>query len=671
MGVPASTRRLRFGLFEADVSSRELYKGGRLVHLQGQPFQLLVILLERPGEVVTREDLRRALWPAETFVDFDEGLNTAIKKLRYSLGDSPDNPTFIQTVLRRGYRFLAPVTAVEAAVTNTPPDIRGPDDLARDVTDLRAFVTVSPAGVGEGAKPLWSVWRSWSIPAKASAIALPTLILLALFASWSRSSNRDAGRGSIDSLAVLPLENLSGDTAQEYFADGMTDQLITALGQLNSLRVISRTSSMQYRGVRKPLPQIARELHVDAIVEGTIIRSGTKVRIDAQLIRASDDRHLWAQSFQSDARDMLGLQREVAETIAKQVRSTLLAGDQIRAGVPAPASLEAYELYLRGEYYLNRFTGESLQQAAKYFQQAMEKDPDYAPAYCKLSGCYRMLGNMGVLPTTVANRKAKALIAKALELEPDFGPAHTGKGWNLLSYDLDFAAAGAEFKRAVELSPNSPESHQGLSDYYATVGQLQEAVRESERTRDLDPLAAIVNNDLCRMLTLARRYDEALAQCKANVDLESNSARSLWMVGDVYAAKGMEFEALSSFLEALQRAGAPPTMIAAAQAGARHGGVKGYWQALVPFTSENMAKGYIGPFDAALGYTHAGDADKAMPWLEEAVKARSFGITYLGVDPVFDPLRSDPRFVSLLKRMGLPVRFHGQQGDASGRESTK
>ncbi|HJS98739.1 MAG TPA: winged helix-turn-helix domain-containing protein [Terriglobales bacterium] len=649
-----SPQVLRFGVFDLDLPSGELRKAGARVRLQPRLLQLLLILLERPGTVVTREELRQRLWPADTFVDFDLSLNSALKKLRYALGDVADNPIFIETLPRRGYRFIASVTTISAAssVDAVPNQNR------------QKLQSVFPAPSS------WSAWRSWPMSAKALAIALPLVILLALFAGWIRLSNGGAGRGSIESLAVLPLENLSGDTTQDYFADGMTDQLITDLGQLNYLRVISRTSSMQYRGVRKPLPQIARELHVDAIVEGTIIRSGDKVRIDAQLIRVSDDRHLWAQSFQSDARDVLGLQREVANAIAKQVRSTLLPGDQVRLGIPAPASLDAYELYLRGEYYLNRFTSESLQQAAKYFQQAIEKDSDYAPAYCKLSGCYRILGNMGTLPLRVANMKAKALVGKALEIDPDFGPAHSGKGWGLLLYDLDFASAGAEFKRAVELSPNSPESHQGLSDYYATVGQLQEAVHESERARNLDPLASIVNNDLCRKLTFARRYDEALAQCKANMDLDSNSARSLWIVGDVYAAKGMESEAVSSFLEALKRAGAPPHMIAAAQAGARDGGLKGYWQALVRFTPESMAKGYIGPFDAALGYTYAGDADKAMPWLEEAVKTRSFGITYLGVDPTFDPLRSDPRFVSLLKRMGLPVQFHGQQGDASLREST-
>ena len=269
-----------------------------------------------------------------------------------------------------------------------------------------------------------------------------------------------------------------------------------------------------------------------------------------------------------------------------------------------------------------------------------------------------MLANMGVLSKPEANEKARALDAKTLELDPNFGPAHAAKGWGLLLYELDFASAGNEFKRAVELSPNSTEAHQGLGDYYAAVGQLDEAVHEVERARELDPLASIVNHDLCQTLTFARRFDEALAQCKANLELNPNSARAIWVIGDAYAGKGMDSEALSYVLRGLKVSGVSSETIAAAEAGASRAGLKGCWQALIPFALEALRKGELDAFSVAVVYTHAGDSDKAISWLRKAVEARSFGISFLGVDPTFDRLRSDPRFLSLLQDLSLTKHSH-------------
>jgi TolB-like protein/Tfp pilus assembly protein PilF len=506
-----------------------------------------------------------------------------------------------------------------------------------------------PASAREG--------RPWRLAAKLSLLALATAaaMLVVWKLGWrTRSAANTNSQANIRSLAVLPLENLSGDPSQDYFADGMTDELITNLGQIGSLRVISRTSVMQYRGVHKPLPQIARELNVDAIVEGTVVRSGSQVRIAAQLIQAPVDKHLWAQSYESDLKDVLGLQHEVANAIAKQVRMTLIPHEQIRLGVERPLNLEAYQSYLRGEYFLNRFTPDSIRKAIDYFQQAVDEDPDYAPAYSKLAGCYQILGNMGATPKKMAYPKAKLLVAKALLLDPQFAAAHAVQGWRLLQYELDFGSAGAEFKRAIELSPNGVEGHEGLGNYYASIGQAEQSVHEMEYARELDPLGVIVNNDLCEILFFARRYDEAIAQCKANLDLDPNSVPALWFLGHVYAAKGMNSEAVSTFLQAMQLGGVPPGMIAAAKTGARDSGLRGFWKALTPFLPENVANGNLEPFEAAVSYASAGDADMALRSLEKAVEARSYGITYLGVNPIFDELRSDPRFISLLGRIGLP-----------------
>ena len=640
---------VRFGVFDVDMQAGELRKTGLRVKLQQQPFQVLVVLLERPGEVVTREELRQRLWPADTFVDFDLSLNSALKKLRYALGDVADSPTFIETIPRRGYRFIAAVRPVTPDSANSS----GLFQVETTTTEEEASRRIS-APIPASARK-WS----WRLAAKLSllAVAMAAAMLVAWRLAWrTRSSANTNSQANIQSLAVLPLENLSGDPSQDYFADGMTDELITSLGQISSLRVISRTSVMQYRDVHKPLPQIARELNVDAIVEGTVVRSGGQVRIAAQLIQASADKHLWAQSYQSDLKDVLGLQHEIASAIAKQIRMTLTPNEQIRVGVERPLNPEAYESYLRGEYFLNRFTPDSVRKAVDYFQQAIDKDPNYAPAYSKLAGCYQILGNMGTISKKVAFPKAELFVAKALELDPQFAPAHAIQGWTLLQYELDFTTAGAKFKRAVELNPNAVEGHEGLGDYYATIGRLQESVQEVERARELDPLATIVNFDLCGMLFFARRFDEALAQCNANLDLDPKSVRSLWLIGGIYAAKGMNSEAVSAFLQAMQLGGAPPGMIAAAKTGARDSGLKGFWKALTPFLPENVFNGNLEPFDAAVSYAYAGDTDMALRSLEKAVEARCYGITYLGVNPIFDELRSDPRFVSLLRRIGLPQR---------------
>jgi TolB-like protein/DNA-binding winged helix-turn-helix (wHTH) protein/Tfp pilus assembly protein PilF len=637
---------VRFGVFDLDVQAGELRKAGLKVKLQQQPFQVLAALLERPGALVTREELRKRLWPANTFVDFDLNLNSALKKLRYALGDAADTPTFIETIPRRGYRFIATVKFGTVDPANEP-GIAQPNST---ITDKLGRSTSTPTLT----QPR-RLSPTLAVKVTLIVLALAVVALLVPKVGWRyRYPGATHSRVNIQSLAVLPLENLSGDSSQDYFADGMTDELITILGQIGSLRVISRTSVMQYRGVHKPLPQIASELNVDAIVEGTVVRSGGQVRITAQLIQGSTDNHLWSQSYEGDLKDVLALQQQIANAVAKQVQMTLTPREQIRVGIARPINPEAYEAYLRGEYFLNRFNPDSISKAADYFQQAIEKDPNFPAAYTKLAGCYQILANMNVIPKKKVYPKAKVLLAKALELDPQFAAAHAVVGWRLLMYDLDFAAAGAEFKRAVDLNANGVEGHQGLGDYYAAMGQLQEATAEMQRARELDPLALIVNNDLCTTLLFARRYDDALAQCKANLDLDPNAPRAFWILGDVYAARNLNSEAVSAYLHALELTGAPPNMIAAAKTGATESGLKGYWKALVQFVPENVAKGELEPFDAAIAYAYSGNSEKALMWLEKAVSERCYGIVYLGVNPIFDDLRSDPRFMTLLKQMGLP-----------------
>jgi TolB-like protein/DNA-binding winged helix-turn-helix (wHTH) protein/Tfp pilus assembly protein PilF len=626
MESPSNGRqRLSFGPFEADLSSGELYKLGRRIQLQDQPFRVLAMLVQHPGEVVTREKLQKELWPDGTFVDFNEGLDTALKKLRHALGDSAQNPNFIETIPRRGYRLIGPVGA---------PGNRSAISIAMG-----------------GARPETVASRTlpWKLLVGVLALAVALAGVLVRTIGWKRRST-----SPIRSIAVLPLENLSGDASQDYFADGLTDELITALGQINSLRVISRTSVMHYRNVRKPLSEIARELNVDAIVEGTFSRSGDQVRITAQLIQTQSEKQLWAQGYRRETRDVFGLQNEIASGIAKQVRRTLRSREQATGASQRTVSPEAYEAYWKGELLLDKLRPDSVQQAAEYFQEAIAKSPDYVAAYNKLAGSYQILSNMGSVPTQEGHLRAESLTARALEIDPRSGQAHGQKGWDALLYDLDFATAGAEFNRAVELNPNGVEGHQGLAEYYASVGQTDRAVLEIRRAQAVDPLSYIVNDDVCRMLYFSRRFDEALAQCKANLDLDPQLQRPLWKMGPIYAAKGLDEAAASVFLQAYERAGAPSAMMVALKSGQQKSGLRGISLAVLQIKNRDINKEKNDPFFMAVAYTYAGDKDKALIWLERAFDERSFGITYLGVDPTFDSLRSYPRFQNLVQRMRQP-----------------
>lgn len=627
--MPEGKHLYEFGAFRLDPAERSLLRDGQAVPLTPKAFELLVLLVENRGHLLKKNELIERVWP-NTFVE-EANLAQNISALRKALDDRNGGAQYIETVPKGGYRFTdAVVDNIQAGGAGSHAVEPLPPRFIYRVTHRRALAFLAATSV---------------------AVILMLAFQRGVF-HLQPSGTANAPR--IQSVAVLPLENLSGDSSQDYFADGMTDELITKLGQIRSLRVISRTSVMQYKGTRKPLPQIASELHVEAILEGAVLRSGDQVRITAQLVQATEEKHLWAQSYEGNVRDVLGLQDEIARAVAKQIRSTLSPREEVRAGVERPAQPEAYESYLRGEYFLNRFTADSINKAADYFQQAIEKDPNYAPAFVKLAGCYQILANMNVIPKKAAYAKANPLVARALELDPQFAAAHAVQGWRLLFYELDFAAAAPEFKRAVELNPNGVEGHEGMGSYYATIGQMQESVQELQRARELDPLASIVNSDLCQKLFFARRYDDALAQCKANIELDPNAPRTFWFVGDVYTAKGMDSEAVASYLQALQLAGAPPSMIAAAKTGTADSGLRGFWKSLVQFVPENVANRNLEPYDAAGVYAHAGDNDKALFWLEKAVEARCYGITYLGVNPLFDPLHSDPRFVSLLNRIGLP-----------------
>jgi TolB-like protein/DNA-binding winged helix-turn-helix (wHTH) protein/Flp pilus assembly protein TadD len=632
--------RLRFGVFELDLRAGELRKHGLRVRLQEQPFQILAMLLEHPGEVVTREELQTRLWPADTFVDFDHGLNKAISKIREALGDSAESPRFVQTVARRGYRFLAEVKPADVAPAESPGLATSPHLEPRS-GDRAALLPKS-----EKPKQLLPS-RAWKI----SAFVL--LLLTASFAAWKLHS-RNYPSPVIRSLAVLPLESLSNDASQDYFADGMTDELISDLGQISALRVISRTSVMAYKHARKPLPQIARELNVDAVVEGTVLRSGDRVRITAQLIEASSDKHLWSESYEGELRDTLALQNQVARAIADQIRINLNPQEQAALKTAKVVNPEAYESYLKGRYFWNKRTADGLKGALAYFHQAIEEDPKYAQAYSGLADTYALLGDWqyAVMTPKEALPKAKAAAIKALELDSALGEAHNSLAFCLDGFDWDFDAAGREFRRAVELNPSYATAHHWYSWHLALVGNYDEAIVEMRKAENLDPLSLIINADLAELLVLAHAYDESIRQSRKTIEMDPNFAFAHNQLGQAYLEKQMLDDAVAELEKAAQLSGGSPTVIANLARAYAASGKTGEAVKLLSELKKRSSPGYSRASEIAVIYASLGDKDQAMNWLERSYEER-FNPGVL-LRPGFDSLRSDPRFEDLVRRIGLP-----------------
>jgi TolB-like protein/DNA-binding winged helix-turn-helix (wHTH) protein/Flp pilus assembly protein TadD len=631
--------RLRFGVFEVDLRAGELHKHGLRIRLQEQPFQLLALLLERPGQVVTREELQKKLWPADTFIDFDHGLNKAVNKIRDALGDSAESPRYVETVARRGYRFLAEVKTAEPAPLRSPEPALPP--LAAESPDRSDLVDT----------PALSNRLLPSIAWKISAFVV--LALLAAFAAWKiHSRNRPAS--AIHSLAVLPLESLSNDASQDYFADGMTDELISDLGQISALRVISRTSVMAYKHARKPLPQIARELNVDAIVEGTVLRSGDQVRITAQLIDAAADKHLWSQSYEGELKDTLALQNQVARAIADQIRINLNPQEQAALKSAKVVNPEAYESYLKGRYFWNKRTPDSLKVALAYFSQAIDEDPTYAQAYSGSADTYALLGDWqyGVMTPRQGLPKAKAAAIKALELDGTLSEAHNSLAFCFDAFDWDLESAGKEFQRSIELNPGYATAHHWYAWHLSLLGRYDEAIEEMRKAKSLDPLSLIINADLAELLVIARSYDESIVQSRKTIEMDPNFALAHNQLAQAYLQKQMNAEAVAELQKAVGLSAGCPTCIAnLARAYAASGRTSDAVKLLSDLKNHSNG-GYSDAAEVSMVYAALGDKDQAMHWLEIGYEQR-FNPGVL-LRPGFDPLRSDPRFQDLVHRIGFP-----------------
>jgi TolB-like protein/DNA-binding winged helix-turn-helix (wHTH) protein/tetratricopeptide (TPR) repeat protein len=632
---PADTL-LRFGAFEADVQTGELRKQGKRVRLQDQPFQLLVMLLEAPGQVVTRDELRSKLWP-QTTVDFDHGLNKAISKIREALGDSPEHPRFVETVARRGYRFLADVAVVGGGRTKTVPD----NPAYEGSPAFSPALTTTP----QKAKPRNLVRLLFGV---GLALAVASAISWAFYHEIYSSP-------AIRSLAVLPLENVSGDGSQDYFADGMTDALITRLAQISTLRVISRTSVMTYKNVHRPLAEIARDLNVDAVVEGSVSRAGERIRVTAQLIDARNDKQLWGGSYDEDIRDTLVLQSRVTRAIAGQIRATLNPQERLTLAKSRTVDPDAYEAYLKGRYFWNKRTGEGLRTAIDYFRRAITIDPSYAEAYAGLADSYAVAGDWkyGVLPPLDAFPKATAAAAKALVLDASLGEAHASLAYALDLYGWDWDGAETEYKQAIQLNPGYATAHQWYSWHLFMVGRDDDALLELRRAENLDPLSLIINADIADALCVAHRYDDAVEQSQKTLKMDSNFAIGHYELGQALVQKHMYDQAIGEFQRAIELSGHSGAFdsnlgYAYAVSGRKEEALK-----IVDELESRHPTNYSVDADIALIYVGLDDRDEAISRLNKAFDAR-FKASILR-RPAFDPLRSDPRFQDLLRRMGLPT----------------
>ena len=649
--VEAPVKVVRFGLFEVDLESNELRKKGLRVKLQDQQLNLLRILLEHPGTLVTRDELRHRLWKPGTFVEFDHSLNTAMMRLREVLGDSSDNPMLIETVPRKGYRFIAPVHEVKKEQETQRP--LTPIDT--EVEDELNLAVATPEYHSSNAVPIPPARQVLLSRAVLAGLAVVVFVAALLFLFRQRLGLVSSDAKQISSIAVLPMENLSGDNNQDYFADGMTDELIASLARISSLRVISRTTAMEYKGTHESLEKIGRDLHVDAVVEGTVLRSGDRVRITAELVQVSTDRHLWADTYESPLGDILALQNQVAAAIVSQIRIKLTPQDRESLATTRPINAGAFEDYLKGRYYWGKRSEGALDKAIHYFQSATEKDSNYALAYAGLADCYGILGAaiVGTIPTSDVAPKAEAAAKRAVELDPTLAETQTALATVQFNDDWNWKAAETGFRHAIQLNPSYATAHQRYSLYLIAMGRTEESLAEMNRARSLDPLSLSVNFSLGWRLYMARQYDQAISQLLNTIEMDPTYLLAHIVLGQCYEQQGRYPEAIIELQKAASLSpDSPPVLAALGHAYAAAGKRAEAQQMLVQLKSLS-ARRYVSPFYLAFLYIGLGDREQAIAWLDRGYDDLSNNMIFLNVVPQFDSLRSDPRFQDLRHRIGL------------------
>ncbi len=612
---------LRFGVFELDPQAGELRKKGMKIRLQGQPVEILAMLLQRPGETITREELQKKLWPVDTFVDFEQGLNNAIKRLRASLDDSAENPHFIETLPRHGYRFIGSVNGLEQV----------PAERAKTTRSAGASILRAALGI-------------------VAILALAAVLVGLNVRGWRDRLFMRSPKPQIQAIAVLPLTNLSGDPEQEYFADGMTESLITELGKISSPRVISRQSVMQYKASKKSLQEIAGELKVDAVMEGTVVRSADRMRVTIHLSQAFPERQLWAQEYDRSIRDVLSLQGEIARAITDEIQVKLTPEERTRLAISRSVNPEAQDNYLHGLYFAPPLRSESdTQKAIAHFKEAIEKAPTFAPAYAELAMAYFWLGNpeQGGPSARETMPQAKAAVARALQLDPSLARAHLALGLILLNSEWNWSGAEDQYRIALKLNPNCADCHFQYGVLLAGLGRNDEAITKTNHAIELNPLSGVYRNWLDAIAFFSRQYDLSI---KLAENLGDEWAMS---VGLCYLQKKMYPEAIAYAEKGIARTGRLNDNLGLLALMSGLGGRKSETRKIIGELKERSRHHYVFPSVFAYAYLGLGEKDRALTYLEQAYEEQDPALFYLKVSPLLDPLRSEPRFQALLRRVNF------------------
>lgn len=635
---------VRFGDFEVDLRTGVMSKHGYRIRLQEKPLQILSLLLERAGEIVTREELQQRLWPAVTGVDFDVNLNTNLNRLRHVLGDPAHEQNFIKTYPRQGYSFIAPVTRVHASVDaleshTDPVDALGPN-----------AETPNPAGP-----------RTGVFPQRVRLVLASSLVLAAVlgglaYFSWLGHSSAAGRKPGQSSILVTPFQNLSGDPDQEYISDGLTDEMITRLGQIcpKHLSVIARSTAMQYKGGHKSVAEIGREQHVDYILEGSFRRLGNQVRITAQLFHVRDPGALWTEAYERDASDLLAIQREVADRIANSVSPELLPPVAHVAGAVKPVDPEAYDAYLMGLFSINKRTPADLQKSIAHFTFASEKDSKFAPAYAALAYSYNIAAGWTYLSPAEAYPKAKTAVQKALALDDSLADSHLSYGEVLHDYDWDWPEAEREYRRGLELNPSSAVGHKLYAEFLTHAGRYEEALTEIRKAQQLDPASLITNGFVCFVYMHARQYNNAIKECQKIVELDPRFMPAHEWLGQCFLFTGHYEEAAAEYKKARELSGNANYFLTGLGMTYGFQGKKEEAKKILEELKLRASQTYVSPFALAELYIALDERQQALTMLERALREHSAEMIVLAGAPEFDSLHEEPRFSAIISRVGFP-----------------